>query len=365
MKKEVKNVDKVVIQPLIQKVEVHTTQKEVLPTTKTEVQNSEKIQIQPYIMKEEQHITKKEIAPVTRTETKDIKKRVIQPVIKDVIQPVHIRVKPILQETVKPTIIQGQQIHQAIMQGTQNLPASYQETKYEKEIRGGTSIKTSIVKNDILPVDYRQPQMKPEIVGEVKTTLTNVEQSRTTVRPSIVKTSVLPTIDGGSKVLQTVFGGTTSTIGGNLGTSTIRQVDTTTSLQATGGLTTLGGMTTSQISGAVGSVMGVGGFGDNAVDVTYSTKPNNPFASEVRRVTTTTTTSQYGAGAMNVGGGSVMGVGGGVGDNAADVTYSTKPDQAIVTRLQGVTTSKVLSPIINTTIRPTIVHTTTSTTNPV
>ena len=356
MKREVKNVDKVIIQPLIQKVEVHTTQNEVLPTTKTEVRNSEKIQIQPYIMKEEQHITKKEIAPVTRTETKDIKKRVIQPVIKDVIQPVHIKVKPILQETIKPTIFQGQQVHQAIMQGTQNLPASYQDTKYEKEIRSGTSIKTSIVKNDILPVDIRQPQMKPEIVGEVQTTLTNVEQSRTTVRPSIVKTSVLPTIDGGSKVLQTVFGGTTSTIGGNLGTSTIRQVDT---------ITSLGGMTTSQISGAVGNVMGVGGsFGDNAVDVTYSTKPNNPFASSVRKVTTTTTTQYGGEGAMNVGGGSIMGVGGGVEGNAVDVTYSTNPDKAIVTRLQGVTTSKVLPPILNTTVRPTIVHTT-SITNPV
>ena len=145
----------------------------------------------------------------------------------------------------------------------------------------------------------------------------------------------------------------------SLGVSNYNQ--TTTEINSTQNVVSSGG-----IISTGGSVMGVGGgIGDNAVDVTYSTKPNNPFASEVRRVTTTTTTSQYGAGAMNIGGGSVMGVGGGVGDNAADVTYSTKPDQAIVTRLQGVTTSKVLSPIINTTVRPTIVHTTTSTTNPV
>ena len=44
--------------------------------------------------------------------------------------------------------------------------------------------------------------------------------------------------------------------------------------------------------------------------------------------TTTTTTTQYGMGAGEGAGvsGSVMGVGGGVHDEAVDVTYSTKPD---------------------------------------
>ena len=87
-------------------------------------------------------------------------------------------------------------------------------------------------------------------------------------------------------------------------------------------------------SSATGSIMGVGGgVGDNAVDVTYSTKPDNKFA-KVRTITTkTTTTGGYGVGfGQNTSttqistGGTVMGVGGGVEDQAVDVTYSTKPD---------------------------------------
>ena len=50
-------------------------------------------------------------------------------------------------------------------------------------------------------------------------------------------------------------------------------------------------------SSATGSIMGVdGGMGDNAVDVTYSTKPDNKFA-KVRTITTkTTTTGGYSVG---------------------------------------------------------------------
>ena len=89
-------------------------------------------------------------------------------------------------------------------------------------------------------------------------------------------------------------------------------------------------------SSTTGSIMGVGGgVGDNAVDVTYSTKPDNKFA-KVRSITTkTTTTSGYGVGfGQNISstqvstGGTVMGIGGGVEDQAVDVTYSTKPDNA-------------------------------------
>ena len=87
-------------------------------------------------------------------------------------------------------------------------------------------------------------------------------------------------------------------------------------------------------SSSTGSIMGVGGgVGDNAVDVTYSTKPDNKFA-KVRSITTKTTTAWgYGVGfGQNTSttkittGGTVMGVGGGVEDQALDITYSTKPD---------------------------------------
>ena len=69
-------------------------------------------------------------------------------------------------------------------------------------------------------------------------------------------------------------------------------------------------------------------IGDNAVDVTYSTKPgiqgvafggiNNTI------IKSGINTNQVGGVGVGVGG-SIMGVGGGVGDNAADVTYSTRP----------------------------------------
>ena len=88
-----------------------------------------------------------------------------------------------------------------------------------------------------------------------------------------------------------------------------------------------------------GNVMSVGGgVGDEAVDVTYSTKNNQAFdfgagATGQTTTTTTTTTTHYnfnsssGEGeGVGVGGeGLVMGVGG-AGDSAVDVTYSTKAD---------------------------------------
>ena len=75
-----------------------------------------------------------------------------------------------------------------------------------------------------------------------------------------------------------------------------------------------------------GLVMGVGGgIEDNAVDVTYSTKTGEQGAGAfgTTQTTTTTTTTQYGFG-QGDGNGLIMGVGGGVEDNAVDVTYSTK-----------------------------------------
>jgi hypothetical protein len=81
-----------------------------------------------------------------------------------------------------------------------------------------------------------------------------------------------------------------------------------------------------------GSIMGVGeGIGDNAVDVTYSTKPNtNMNIGSPTYNTITTEFSTQGREISQIGvtstSGSVMGVGGGVGDDAVDVTYSTKPN---------------------------------------
>ena len=83
--------------------------------------------------------------------------------------------------------------------------------------------------------------------------------------------------------------------------------------------------TTTTTAGNMGSIMGVGaGVGDYAADVTYSTKPNAPLLGTGLMTTTTTTRNVVGTP------GSIIGVGGGVGDYAADVTYSTKPNAQLI-----------------------------------
>ena len=86
--------------------------------------------------------------------------------------------------------------------------------------------------------------------------------------------------------------------------------------------------------------------------------------------TTTTTTTQYGmsSGAQFGASGSVMGVTEAAHDEAVDVTYSTKPDAAggvttlnamtTSTTAQPYTTTKVLKPIYNNTVKPAIVSNT-------
>ena len=75
--------------------------------------------------------------------------------------------------------------------------------------------------------------------------------------------------------------------------------------------------------------------------------------------TTMTTTSQYGLGGAQYRSGIIMGVTQDARDNGIDVTYSTKPDRrgtlnAMSTSIttQPFTTTRVLKPIINNTVRP-------------
>ena len=56
----------------------------------------------------------------------------------------------------------------------------------------------------------------------------------------------------------------------------------------------------------------------------------------------TDTTSQYGLGGPQYRSGSIMGLTQDDGDNAVDVTYSTKPDQGGVTTLNAMSTSNKL-----------------------
>ena len=75
-----------------------------------------------------------------------------------------------------------------------------------------------------------------------------------------------------------------------------------------------------------------------------------------------TTTSQYGLGVAQYRSGTIMGVTQDARDNAIDVIYSTKPDRrgtlnamSTSTTTQPFTTTRVLKPIINNTVRPAIV----------
>ena len=72
-----------------------------------------------------------------------------------------------------------------------------------------------------------------------------------------------------------------------------------------------------------------------------------------------TTTSQYGLGVAQYRSGTIMGVTQDARDNTIDVIYSTKPDRrgtlnamSTSTTTQPFTTTRVLKPIINNTVRP-------------
>ena len=81
----------------------------------------------------------------------------------------------------------------------------------------GTTVRQSIVKNTVLQTNYKQTEIKNELEegagggggGCEEQGFTSKEiNEETTVRPPIFKNRVLPRIDGGTKVLETVSGGT-------------------------------------------------------------------------------------------------------------------------------------------------------------
>ena len=271
-------------------------------------------------MKEEQHIVRKEIAPILKKEEKNITKKVIQPIIKDVIQPIHIRVKPVLHEGIKPAIYKGEEVKQAINQGTSNLPVEFRGTKVEKEVMSQTSVKQTIIKNSTLPTDYKPTQVKPEIganrigmEGEMESSGIHKEiNAGTSIRPSIIQNSVLPTINGGVRVLKTIYGGSNTSSMVNEG------MDNGMSIESTGG------MLNSQYQ-----------LGSAAI-INKTAK--------VHRIDASSSSSLPGNGSQGL----IMGVDGGVEDEAKDVTYSTKPD------IGGMATSKILPPTTISTIRPDI-----------
>ena len=232
VKRDVKNEDKIVVQPYIQRIEEHKTDREVVPKVENKVQNQDKIEVVPFIQREEKHTTQKQVLPQTKEETKRIVKKVIQPIIKDIIQPVHIKIKPELREGIKPTIFKKDEVRPVINQGTKTAETIIKETKVEKEVNAGVKVRESIVRSSVLPTDNKGVIVKKEIIStnvsgmgasgvQSGLGLENVEFSQainaegihkeiiagTTVRQSIVRSSVLPTIDGGTKVLKTIFGG--------------------------------------------------------------------------------------------------------------------------------------------------------------
>jgi len=458
-KREVKNVDKVVVQAYIQRVEQHKTDKEVVPRTETKEQRSEKVEVVPYIQREEKHTTQKQVVPQTKVETKKIVKKVIQPIIKDVIQPVHIRIKPVLQEGVKPTIFKKDEVRAAINQGTKTQQTIVKETKVEKEVNAGVKVRESIVRSSVLPTDNKGVIVKKEIISTntvgmggagvgVGLGLEGVEISQaisaegihkeivagTTVRQSVVRSSVLPTIDGGTKILKPIFGGvrqssaissaaaagagfgaefsagasssqigattsTTTTHGVidlgttvhntidlgvvNTGASTIgtgagaisssaltlgqnaETVDLGITTEATGmGLDTgssqvgLGGsglaFTTSQVQGTStnGLVMGLGGEGDNAIDVTYTTNSGDNAGLGAFGATTTTTSSQYGT----IGASTTTTAHQYETTGATTTTTTTKTVKYTTTTGEPIVgASNVLNPIVNTTVKEPII----------
>ena len=447
--------------PYIQRVEQHKTDKEVLPKTENRVQNSEKVEVVPYIQREEKHTKQTKVAPQTKTETKKIVKKVIQPIIKDVIQPVHIRIKPVLQEGVKPTIFKGDEVRPVINQGTKTAQTIFKGTKVEKEVNAGVKVRESIVKSSVIPTENKGVVVKKEIIStnianmsgvgaQAGLGLENVQFSQainaegvhkeivagTTVRQSIVRSSVLPTIDGGTKVLKTIFGGvrqstvpaavgvefaagegagagagleiragaSTMGIGATTATTTINEtLDLGTTVHPTinygvvnAGTSVINGGVTSngegaEMVGSSGLVMGEAGDANGIMLTTTNTHYGISGESEAMAgasgLAMTTQTSQIeGTQIQNMGSsGLVMGLGG-EGDNAVDVGYfsntnseamggfgatttetqygttgttttttTTKTVNYTTTQQPVISTSNVLTPIVNTTVRDPII----------
>ena len=84
---------------------------------------------------------------------------------------------------------------QSINQGTQNLNVIYKDIKAEKEVMNGTSMRQSIVRSSVLPTVDKGTQVKTEIQEAGATAGLglgiNIQQSvtgKTTIGPSFVKT---------------------------------------------------------------------------------------------------------------------------------------------------------------------------------
>ena len=130
------------------------------------------------------------------------------------------------------------------------------------------------------------------------------------------------------------------------------------------------GQTQGQIIQGDGSglVMGVGGGNyDDAVDITYSSKTGQNVGATTAKTTTTTTTTQYNLGQtqgqiiQGDGANLVMGVGGGVHDDAVDITYSSKTGQNLGTTAAKTTTTTTttetqynLVPTVTTSVRKSV-----------
>ena len=344
-------------------------------------------------MREVKHITKREEVPTVNRKTRSVDKKVIQPIIKDVIQPIQLRINPVLQNGLKPTIFKGKEVKEAIDKGIQNLPSTYDKTEYEKEIReGGTQVRESIIRSNSLPVIYKSRQLKPEInlttTEAVRTDVFKHISGGTVVRPSIVRNNVLPTINQGVTVLKTIYGGTTRSVDK---TGTTVQINNNINVinqqyGATSRIGVLSGAVPSPTIGQfndvgfkpTGSIMGVDRrIGDYAADITYTSirpsqgalnksivmpKVNNPIVGTYRHnspdiaysraqraglgATTNNTIIASGATPNVVKRGSFMDIDGIKGDNSANITYTANPTT------QNIALGPTNNPIITSGVTP-------------
>ena len=247
-------------------------------------------------------------------------------------------------------IIRGRSIGQVINKGVQKLPASYLGANYAKEVVGQTQVRQSIFRTSTLPVQYKPVEYKPEIGGGVGVGVEfgagavagagyrshsasryslrsrGVINAGTTVRPSIIRNSVLPTINQGTTYLKSVFGGTKSTIiqpgeAMKLGLTTqATQLAPTPSLALGQPTTSVLGATTTSTLGLGATTTSTVGYGTvTASQVGLGAQRSSPLGKSLYRL-----------GVFGHGMGNVLGIGTAVGDNAPDVTYSTKPERDMI-----------------------------------
>ena len=212
IKKEIKN-----IPDYNQKVEQLKTDEKVVPKKEIKIQQQEKNVIVPILLRKGKDNIQKKIIPKAKRQTKIIKKK-LQTVFKDDIQPGQIKYKPVHQEGLRSTIFKNDKVNPFNNPGIKTVRDLFRGKKVIEVLNTDFEARKSIPENNVLLTENSEIGLR-NVSSELEINLENVQFNQTInpkkvnseifggafVRETIVRNSVLPTIDGGTKVLKAIY----------------------------------------------------------------------------------------------------------------------------------------------------------------